>query len=214
MKNKKPKFDKELDGFALEGIKAYLDYHFKGFPAIASLAKLTAWQNDAKKAESDVISAALGKAAVQAASYSNYQAIVALDKNVYFQVTDGLVSAAEGEEGAVEEEVRGEGEPSVFRRRIDEVAIRQALAVIVLSIGTVVTAALVVITLVPISIAGWGIREGAMIFGFALVGVAEADALALSVATGLCQIVAGIPGGLIWLARGRPKVGEAVPPAA
>jgi gliding motility-associated protein GldM len=69
-----------------EGIKIkYLDYHFKGFPAIASLAKLSAWQSDAKKAESDVISAALGKAAVQAASYSNYQAIVALDKNVYFQ---------------------------------------------------------------------------------------------------------------------------------
>jgi gliding motility-associated protein GldM len=69
-----------------EGVKIeYLDYHFKGFPAIASLAKLSAWQNDAKKAESDVISAALGKAAVQAASYSNYQAIVALDKNVYFQ---------------------------------------------------------------------------------------------------------------------------------
>ncbi|HCQ11816.1 gliding motility protein GldM [Flavobacterium sp.] len=69
-----------------EGLKVdYLDYHFKGFPAIASLAKLTSWQNDSKKAESDVISAALGKAAVQAASYSNYQAIVALDKNVYFQ---------------------------------------------------------------------------------------------------------------------------------
>jgi gliding motility-associated protein GldM len=69
-----------------EGLKIkFLDYHFKGFPAIASLAKLSAWQNDAKKAESDVISAALGKAAVQAASYSNYQAIVALDKNVYFQ---------------------------------------------------------------------------------------------------------------------------------
>jgi gliding motility-associated protein GldM len=69
-----------------EGIKVeYLNYHFKGFPAIASLAKLSSWQSDAKKAESDVISAALGKAAVQAASYSNYQAIVALDKNVYFQ---------------------------------------------------------------------------------------------------------------------------------
>ena len=69
-----------------EGIKIkYLDYHFKGFPAIASLAKLSAWQNDAKKAESDVISAALGKAAVQAASYSNYQAIVVLEKNAYFQ---------------------------------------------------------------------------------------------------------------------------------
>ena len=63
----------------------YLEYHFKGFPAIASLAKLSMWQNDAKKVESDVIAAALGKAAVQAASYSNYQAIVVLEKNAYFQ---------------------------------------------------------------------------------------------------------------------------------
>jgi gliding motility-associated protein GldM len=69
-----------------EGLKIkYLDYHFKGFPAIASLAKLSAWQNDANKAESDVISVALGKAAVSEASYSKFEAIVALDKNVYFQ---------------------------------------------------------------------------------------------------------------------------------
>ena len=69
-----------------DGIKIkFLEYHFQGFPAIASLSKLSAWQNDAKKAESDVISAALGKAAVQAASYSNYQAIVVLEKNAYFQ---------------------------------------------------------------------------------------------------------------------------------
>lgn len=63
----------------------FLEYHFKGFPAIASLSKLSMWQNDAKKAESDVIAAALGKAAVQAASYSNYKAMVILDKNAYFQ---------------------------------------------------------------------------------------------------------------------------------
>jgi gliding motility-associated protein GldM len=69
-----------------EGIKIkFLDYHFKGFPAIASLAKLSAWQNDAKKAESDVISVALGKAAVSEASYSKFEAIVVLDKNAYFQ---------------------------------------------------------------------------------------------------------------------------------
>ncbi|GEC78917.1 gliding motility protein GldM [Flavobacterium aquatile] len=69
-----------------EGVKVkFLDYHFKGFPAIASLAKLSAWQNDVKKAESDVIASALGKAAVSEASYSKFQAIVALDKNVYFQ---------------------------------------------------------------------------------------------------------------------------------
>ncbi|RKR04909.1 protein involved in gliding motility GldM [Flavobacterium sp. 90] len=69
-----------------EGLKdKYLAYHFKGFPAVASLAKLSAWQNDVQKAESDVYSAALGKAAVAEASYSKFQAIVVLDKNAYFQ---------------------------------------------------------------------------------------------------------------------------------
>lgn len=69
-----------------EGLKdKFLAYHFKGFPAIATVAKLSTWQNDINKAESDVYSAALGKAAVAAASYSNYQAIVVLDKNAYFQ---------------------------------------------------------------------------------------------------------------------------------
>ncbi|KVV14313.1 gliding motility protein GldM [Flavobacterium sp. TAB 87] len=69
-----------------DGVKdKYLSYHFKGFPAIASAAKLSAWQNDVEKAEADVYNSALGKAAVAAASYSNYQAIVVLDKNAYFQ---------------------------------------------------------------------------------------------------------------------------------
>ncbi|MEO8253330.1 MAG: gliding motility protein GldM, partial [Flavobacterium sp.] len=69
-----------------EGLKdEFLSYHFKDFPAIATVAKLSTWQNDINKAESDVYSAALGKAAVAAASYSNYQAIVVLDKNAYFQ---------------------------------------------------------------------------------------------------------------------------------
>jgi gliding motility-associated protein GldM len=69
-----------------EGLKdKYLAYHFKGFPAVASVAKLSAWQNDVKKAESDTYSIALGKAAVQTASLNNYQAIVVLDKNAYFQ---------------------------------------------------------------------------------------------------------------------------------
>lgn len=69
-----------------EGLKdKFLAYHFKGFPAVASVAKLSAWQSDVKKAESDVYSSALGKAAVAAASYSNYKAIVVLDKSAYFQ---------------------------------------------------------------------------------------------------------------------------------
>jgi hypothetical protein len=61
-----------------------LSYHSKD-PATASVAKLSTWQNDINKAESDVYSIAFLKAAVAAASYSNYQAIVVLDKNAYFQ---------------------------------------------------------------------------------------------------------------------------------
>ncbi|MEA9411547.1 gliding motility protein GldM [Flavobacterium sp. PL02] len=69
-----------------EGLKdKFLAYNFKGFPAVASVAKLSAWQSDVKKVESDVYSSALGKAAVAAASYNNYKAIVVLDKSAYFQ---------------------------------------------------------------------------------------------------------------------------------
>ena len=66
-------------------VKKYLAYHFEGFPAIASLAKLTAWQNDIQKAEYDSYNALLGKAAVDASSMKNYTALVVLDKSAYFQ---------------------------------------------------------------------------------------------------------------------------------
>lgn len=69
-----------------EGItKKYLEYHFAHFPGIASLAKLTAWQNDVKKYEFDIYSTLLGKAAQDAASYSKFKGLVVLEKNVYFQ---------------------------------------------------------------------------------------------------------------------------------
>ena len=63
----------------------FLDYHFQGFPQIASLAKLSAWQNDVIKFETDVINQALGKAALDESSFSKFEAIVVLDKNAYFQ---------------------------------------------------------------------------------------------------------------------------------
>ncbi|TRW25211.1 gliding motility protein GldM [Flavobacterium zepuense] len=69
-----------------EGVtKKYLDYHYKGFPAIASLTKLSALQNNVKVIEASVYNSALGKAAVDASSMSNYTALVVLDKNAYFQ---------------------------------------------------------------------------------------------------------------------------------
>ena len=55
---------------------------------------------------------------------------------------------------------------------------------------------------VPISIAGWGLRETAMVAAFGFVGVAEGDAFVLSLLFGLAGIVAALPGGLIWLLGG------------
>ncbi|MFY7665347.1 gliding motility protein GldM [Flavobacterium sp.] len=69
-----------------EGItKKYLDYHYKGFPAIASITKLSALQNDIKTLESGIYNVLMGNTFKEAASMKNFQAIVALDKNVYFQ---------------------------------------------------------------------------------------------------------------------------------
>ena len=69
-----------------EGVKKkYLDYHYKGFPSIASLTKLSAVQNNIKVIEANVYNIALGKAALEATSMNKYTAIVVLDKNAYFQ---------------------------------------------------------------------------------------------------------------------------------
>ena len=64
-----------------------------------------------------------------------------------------------------------------------------------------VVPAVMLVSVIPISYGGWGVREGAMVFGLGLLGIAAADALAVSVAYGLMQTVAGVPGGALWLAR-------------
>lgn len=65
-------------------VKPYLSYHFQGFPAIASLTKLTAMQNDVKVVEHDLINAFMGNTLTQAASMKNYKAIVISEKTAYF----------------------------------------------------------------------------------------------------------------------------------
>jgi uncharacterized protein (TIRG00374 family) len=55
------------------------------------------------------------------------------------------------------------------------------------------------IAALPVSIGGWGTREAAMIALFGLVGVPASAALALSVQMGLINIVATLPGGVLWL---------------
>ncbi|WP_179343926.1 type IX secretion system motor protein PorM/GldM [Winogradskyella ursingii] len=62
----------------------YLDYNFKGFPAIASHAKLTAIQNDVRTTEANLYNLFLGNSLEEAVTLKNYQAIVIPDKNAFF----------------------------------------------------------------------------------------------------------------------------------
>ena len=64
-----------------------------------------------------------------------------------------------------------------------------------------VVPAIMLVSMIPVSYGGWGVREGAMIFGLGQLGVAVSDALAISVTYGLMQIALGLPGGALWLAR-------------
>lgn len=56
------------------------------------------------------------------------------------------------------------------------------------------------IALLPISFAGWGIREVGAIWLFGLVGISKENALILSVSYGLLLIIAGLPG-LLFINR-------------
>jgi len=58
----------------------------------------------------------------------------------------------------------------------------------------------------PISIAGWGVREGAMVTAFGLIGVPGEGALLLSIMFGLLAILTSLPGGLVWLMSGDRKI--------
>lgn len=54
------------------------------------------------------------------------------------------------------------------------------------------------LAMLPISFAGWGVREGAMVVALGLVGVSAEQSVAISVCFGLALIVIGLPGGGLW----------------
>tara|TARA_R110002051_G_scaffold10175_8_gene38785 strand:- start:9017 stop:10585 length:1569 start_codon:yes stop_codon:yes gene_type:complete len=62
----------------------YLNYHFFGYPEIASIAKISGLQNDIKTTESEVLSAMLQGQLSEEISLKNYQAIVIPDKTAFF----------------------------------------------------------------------------------------------------------------------------------
>jgi uncharacterized membrane protein YbhN (UPF0104 family) len=55
------------------------------------------------------------------------------------------------------------------------------------------------LSMLPISMSGWGVREGAMIVAFGLVGVASEQSLAVSILFGITLLLASLPGGGVWI---------------
>jgi len=60
------------------------------------------------------------------------------------------------------------------------------------------------ISMIPVSIGGWGIREGAMVVAFGYAGIEPSQALAVSVLLGATTLAVAIVGGVIWLAERNP----------
>jgi len=57
------------------------------------------------------------------------------------------------------------------------------------------------LSMLPISLAGWGVRESAMVVVFALVGMPRDIALGVSILFGICQLLSALPGACLWLLR-------------
>ncbi len=55
------------------------------------------------------------------------------------------------------------------------------------------------LTIVPISLAGWGVREGAMLGIFMLIGADQTKVLAMSILYGLLLILSAVPGAYFWI---------------
>ena len=67
----------------------------------------------------------------------------------------------------------------------------------------IVAVPVILIALLPIALAGWGVREGAAVVGFGLYGVSPETAVTISVAFGLALVIASLPGGF-YLWKGKP----------
>lgn len=78
-------------------------------------------------------------------------------------------------------------------------ALARALGVSIAVLDCVAIVPLIMLaSAIPISIAGWGVREGAMVAGLGLLDVPAEVALAISIAFGLLQLALYLPGGLLW----------------
>jgi glycosyltransferase 2 family protein len=83
------------------------------------------------------------------------------------------------------------------------VALGMSLQVSFMECLILVPSALLV-TNVPVSLGGWGVREGAFMVAFAFVGLTAEQSIALSALFGLSILSASLAGGLVWVFPSRP----------
>jgi len=116
----------------------------------------------------------------------------------------------------------------IFLRPSGAGVVALSLAIHLISVATILTIArglhidldikagvtlfppVLLILAMPITVAGWGLREGAMAVALGQVHIPLPDALAISIAYGLLQILVSLPGWLLWLMEGRKNLPPAV----
>lgn len=77
-----------------------------------------------------------------------------------------------------------------------------------ISVGLVVPF-VVLASILPISVGGWGTREASMVYLLAPVGISPSSAILTSVMFGVASITVCFPGALIYLAHRKKREGEA-----
>ena len=68
-----------------------------------------------------------------------------------------------------------------------------------LSYALILIPIILLVSAIPLSIGGWGIRESAMIIGLSIAGISKNYALAVSVIYGLLLIISALPGLALWI---------------
>jgi glycosyltransferase 2 family protein len=69
------------------------------------------------------------------------------------------------------------------------------------------TPPIMLITMMPISIAGWGVREATMMVAFGYAGLAQTDGTVVSILFGAVYFIVGAIGGLVWILSGEKAAG-------
>ena len=62
---------------------------------------------------------------------------------------------------------------------------------------------MVLVTILPISLAGWGVREGFFVYTFGQFGVDNATSISISIIYGLLVLIFSIPGSVTWLLKNK-----------